>query len=144
MSSFAGTLTADDDGLRRDGLDDLARRLADLTMRMLLARFGREQEVRPGGYLDQALRYMEEPTMLERAITKWRNAALAEGGRVMLQRMAARRFGDATGDALAALLGEATDVRRLDAIGDLVIDCASADELLHRSGGLLNGRKPSP
>ena len=159
------------DGLRRDGLDDFARRLADLTMRMLLARFGREQEVRPGGYLDQALRYMEEPTMLERAITKWRNAALAEGKseglqegrseglqkgrsqglregraqgqRAFLQRMAARRFGGAAGDALAALLGEATDVRRLDAIGDLVSDCASADELLRRSGGVLNGGKPS-
>ena len=139
------------DGLRRDGLDDFARRLADLTMRMLLARFGREQEVRPGGYLDQALRYMEEPTMLERAITKWRNAALAEGlqkgraegQRAYLQRMAARRFGGAAGDALAALLGEATDVRRLDAIGDLVSDCTSADELLRRSGGVLNGRSPA-
>ena len=105
--------------------------------------------------------------MLERAITKWRNAALAEGlqegrseglqkgrseglreGRAQgqwafLQRMAARRFGGAAGDALAALLGEATDVPRLDAIGDLVSDCASADELLRRSGGVLNGRSPA-
>ena len=94
--------------------------------------------------------------MLERAITEWRKAALAEGkslgrreGRVegeraMLQRVAARRFGTATGDALAALLGEATDARRLDAIGDLVADCASADELLRRSGGVLNGGQDLP
>ena len=80
--------------------------------------------------------------MLERAITKWRNAWLAEGraqGRWdVLRRFAAWRFGDATGDALAALLGEAMDVRCLDAIGDLVLDSASADELLRRSGDVLN------
>ena len=167
------------DGLRRDGLDDLAQRLADLVMRLLLVRFGRKPAAGAGGYLDQALRYMEEPTMLEQAITEWRNAALAEGkslgrsegrsegiregraegmlagrvagereGRVegeraMLQRVAARRFGTAAGDALAALLGEVADVRRLDAIGDLVADCASADELLRRSGGVLNGGQPA-
>ena len=153
-------------GLRRDGLHELAQQLADLAMRMLLRRFGRTPAAGADS-LDQALRYMEEPTMLERAITEWRRAALAEGkslgrregrvegmvegkreGRVegeraMLQRVAARRFGPATGDALAALLGEATDVRRLDAIGDLVADCASADELLRRSGGVLNGGRPN-
>ena len=94
--------------------------------------------------------------MLERAITEWRKAALAEGrslGRIegmiegeraMLRRLAARRFGTATGDVLAELLGEATDARCLDAIGDLVADCASADELLRRSGGVLNGGQPRP
>ena len=93
--------------------------------------------------------------MLERAITEWRKAALAEGrvegerkGRVegeraVLRRVAARRFGIATGDALAALLGEATDVGRLNSIGDLVVDCASADELLRRSGSVLNGGRPN-
>ena len=151
----AATLTAD------DGRDNWLAAL------LRLLRFGRAPAAGAGS-LDQALRYMEEPTMLERAITEWRRAALAEGkslgrregrvegmvegkreGRVegeraMLQRVAARRFGPATGDALAALLGEATDVRRLDAIGDLVADCASADELLRRSGGVLNGGRPSP
>ena len=148
------------EGLRRDGLDDLAQRLAELTMRLLLVRFGRKPAADAGGYLDQALRYMEEPTMLERAITEWRKAALAEGqrkgrvegmreGRVegeraMLRRVAARRFGTPTGDALAALLGEVADVRRLNAIGDLVADCPSADELLRRTGGLLNGGQHRP
>ena len=168
------------DGLRRDGLHHLAQRLAELVMRMLLGRFGKQPEERAAGYLDQALRYMEEPTMLEQAITEWRNSALAEGkslgrregraegeregraegmregraegmrdGRVegeqaMLCRVAGRRFGAAAGDALAALLGEVVDVRRLDAIGDLVADCASADELLRRSGGVLNGGQPGP
>ena len=125
------------EGLRRDGLDDQAQRLAELVMRLLPVRFG--QAPAAASYLGQALRYMEEPTMLERAITEWRKAALAEGERAMLQRVTARRFGSATGDALAALLGEATDARRLNAIGDLVADCASADELLRRSGGVLNG-----
>ena len=130
------------DGLPRDGLDDLAQRLAELVMRLLLVRFG--QAPAAGSYFDQALHYLEEPTMLERAITEWRKAALAEGERAMLQRVTARRFGSATGDALAALLGEATDARRLNAIGDLVADCASADELLRRSGGVLNGGQPRP
>lgn len=90
--------------------------------------------------------------MLEQAITEWRNAALAEGKslgraegvRAMLQRAAARRFGIATGNALAALLGEVADVRRLDTISDLVAECASADDLLRRSGGVLNGGQPGP
>ena len=97
--------------------------------------------------------------MLERAITEWRKAALAEGeckgrsegmregrmegGRAVLRRLAARRSGTATGDALAALLGEVADARRLAAVGDLVADCASADELLRRSGGVLNGGRPT-
>ena len=146
------------DGLRRAGLDDLAQRLADLIMRMLLARFRREPATGQGSYLDQALRYMEEPTMLERAITEWRDAALAEGkslgrsegmregraegGRAMLRRAAARRFGGATGDALAALLSDVADDRRLDAVGDLLANCGSADELLRRSRGVLNGAAP--
>ena len=45
-------------------------------------------------------------------------AALAEGRvegkRAVLRRVAARRFGTATGDALAALLGEVADARRLN------------------------------
>ena len=151
------------DGLRRAGLDDLAQRLADLTMRMLLVRFRREPATGHGSYLDQALRYMEEPTMLERAITEWRDAALAEGkslgrsegmregradgvregraegARAMLRRAAARRFGGAAGDALAALLGDVADDHRLDAVGDLLVDCGTADELLRRSRRALNG-----
>lgn len=78
--------------------------------------------------------------MLERAITEWRNAALAEGERTMLRQLAAQRFGVAAGDALGTLLGEAADMRRLAAIGSLLFDCASADELLSRSGGVLNGQ----
>ena len=80
--------------------------------------------------------------MLEQAITEWRNAALAEGERNMLRRMAAQRFGAAAGDALGTLLGEAADMRRLAAIGGLLFDCASADELLRRSGGVLTGAQP--
>ena len=62
-----------------------------------------------------------------------------QGERALLRRQAARRFGVATGDALAALLANEEDVERLAEVGDLVIDCPSAEELLRRGRGLLNG-----
>ena len=101
-----------------------------------------------------ALRNMEEPTMLAERVTQWRQEALDEGRRqgvsegrrqgmsherALLRRLAARRFGVATGDALAALLANEEDVERLAEVGDLVIDCPSAEDLLRRGRGLLNG-----
>ena len=56
-----------------------------------------------------------------------------------LQRLAVRRFGVATGDALAGLLANEEDVDRLADVGDLVVDCATAEELLRRAKGVLNG-----
>ena len=37
------------------------------------------------------------------------------------------------------LLANEEDVERLAEVGDLVIDCASAEELLRRGRGVLNG-----
>ena len=56
-----------------------------------------------------------------------------------MRRQAARRFGVATGDALAALLANEEDVERLAEVGDLVGGCVSAEELRRRGRGLLNG-----
>ena len=134
--------------LRRDGRSDLAERLSDALLRMLAARFGGDgtgagdtEELR------RALRHMEEPRMLAETVAQWRREALdegrrqgmSEGERALLRRQAARRFGVATGDALAALLANEEDVERLAEVGDLVVGCASAEELLRRGRGLLNG-----
>ena len=81
--------------------------------------------------------------MLEEAITEWRQAALAEGraeglseglreGERMLRRQVARRFGSSAGDALAALLAGEQDAGHLAELGDLVLDCESAEELLRQ------------
>ena len=92
--------------------------------------------------------------MLAERVTQWRQEALDEGRRqglsegrrqgvsherTLLRRQAARRFGVATGDALAGLLANVEDVERLADVGDLVVDCASAEELLRRGRGVLNG-----
>ena len=92
--------------------------------------------------------------MLAERITQWRREALDEGielgkrqgmsegmshERTLLRRIAARRFGVETGDALATLLANEEDVERLAEVGCLVVDCTSAEELLQRGSGLLNG-----
>ena len=154
--------------LRREGRLELAERLADALMRMLAVRFGGD-ETGAGHTeeLRRALRHMEEPRMLAETVTQWRQEALdegrrrgmlegrrqgmsegvlegrrqgvSEGERVLLRRLAAGRFGGAAGDALAALLANEEDVERLAEVGDLVVGCASAEELLRRGRGLLNG-----
>ena len=68
----------------------------------------------------------------------WRQG-MFEGERALLRRQAAGRFGVATGNALATLLASEEDVERLAEVGDLVVACTSAEELLRRSRNLLNG-----
>ena len=107
------------------------------------------------------LRHMEEPRMLAETVTQWRQEALdegrrqgvsegvlegrrqgmLEGERVLLRCQATGKFGAAAGDALAALLADEEDVERLAEVGDLVVGCASAEELLRRGRGVLNGRR---
>ena len=144
------------DALRRNGLARLRERLSDALMRMLVARFGGDETgERHTEELQRALRYMEEPTMLAETVTQWRQEAIDEGWkrgmsvgvsegwrqgeRALLRRQAALRFGVATGDALAGMLANEEDVERLAEVGDLVIGCDSAQELLERGRGLLNG-----
>ena len=142
--------------LRRDGRLALAERLSDALLRMLAARFGGDET--GAGHtveLRRALRHMEEPRMLAETVTQWRQEALdegrrqgmsegvlegmLEGERVLLRRQATGKFGVAAGDALAALLANEDDVERLAEVGDLVVVCASAEELLRRGRRLLNG-----
>ncbi len=46
---------------------------------------------------------------------------------------------DADVNPMGALLANVEDVERLAEVGDLVVDCASAEELLRRGRGVLNG-----
>ena len=158
------------DALRRDGRPTrLLERLSDALMQMLVLRFGgAETGERYTEELRSALRHMEEPKMLAETVTRWRQEAIdeglrqgmskglrqgmrqgmskgvkqgmAEGERTLLRRQAARRFGVEAGDALAALLANEEDVDRLAEVGELMMDCASPQELLRRGGRLLNGR----
>ena len=130
--------------LRREGLLALAERLADALLQMLAARFGGDETgVGHTEELRRALRHMEEPRMLAETVTQWRQEALDEGmrqgERTLLRRQAAGRFGIATGNALAALLANEKDAERLAEVGDLVVHCTSAEELLRRGRRLLNG-----
>ena len=129
-----------------------AKRLARALMRMLIARFAGDQASgRHRHQMQQALLYMEEPTMLAEAITEWRQNAIAEGRtegvregtsegrRTLLRRLATRRHGPETGDEFGRLLAGEDDAGRLALAGDLVIDCSSAEELLSRGRRLLKG-----
>ena len=58
--------------------------------------------------------------------------------RAMLARQAARRFGAGFGRRLGAVLREVSDPVELDRIGDLIVDCATGEELLDG----LNGAAP--
>ena len=58
--------------------------------------------------------------------------------RALLARLAARRFGAGFGRRLGAALREVSDPVELDRIGDLIVDCATGEELLDG----LNGTAP--
>ena len=50
--------------------------------------------------------------------------------RALLCRQAARKFGDDTSERLAAALAGVTDPDRLALVGDWIIECATAAELI--------------
>ena len=124
-----------------------ANRLARALMRLLIARFAGAEADDRHRHMQQALRYMEEPTMLAEAITEWRQNAIAEGvregtsegRRTLLRRLATRRYGVEAGDEFGRLLAGEADADRLALAGDLVIDCSSPEELLRRGRRLLGG-----
>ena len=145
--------------LEREGRRAFWERLSDALAQMLAVRFGGRKDIKE---LRRALRNMEDPTMLAEKVTQWYEEALDKGRsegrrqgmsegrrqgvaeglsheRALLRRLAAGRFGVATGNALATLLASEEDVERLAEVGDLVVACNSAEELLRRSRGLLNG-----
>ena len=73
----------------------------------------------------------------EQGISRGREQGREEGIaqlRLMLRRMAAVRFGAATADRLARALAAEADPARLSRIGEVVVRCATADELLRAAG----------
>ena len=52
--------------------------------------------------------------------------------RALLCRLAARKFDDAAAQRLSAVLAEVADPDRLAQVGDWIIECGTADELLAR------------
>ena len=88
---------------------------------------------------------MEEVTAFqrntERAIERYRREGLELGieqglergfehERSLLARQASRRFGDAAGRRLGAWLAGVSDAAVFDRVGDLIVDCATGEELL--------------
>ena len=67
----------------------------------------------------------------EQGLTQGREQGLAEGTMRTLRRMAVARFGARTADRLSALL-RSVAADRLDEVGDWMLACETADELLER------------
>ena len=97
--------------------------------------------------------------MLDATLARWEEAKVAEGrrrgraegvergvaqGRVaLLRRLAALRFGADVAGQVSALLGDVTDVARLDEAGEWLLECDTGETLLGRlragRGGAGNG-----
>ena len=58
-----------------------------------------------------------------------------QGQRVLLCRLAARKFDAATAERLAAVLDGVADSDRLAQVGDWIIECGTADDLFARFEG---------
>ena len=97
----------------------------------------------PSGAGDALAQLQETQTMLEETVREWTREWLEQGraqgieqGRVeeraLLCRLAARKFDDDAAQALAAALAGVTDAERLGRVGDWIIECATASDLLAR------------
>lgn len=79
---------------------------------------------------------------IAKGVERGRSEALEQGlarQRMMLVRLASRKFGAGAESRLTALLAEVADAERLAEIGDLVIDCADGAELLARAEAAARG-----
>ena len=125
--------------LRRSGDEALGEALREAVRGMLERRFG--------GELPR--RWMEEPAMLEHRMDEWEQEWFRQGReegirrgreegraeeRALLLRLAARRFGADTAEALGRLLEGVDDADRLAEIGEMVVDCRTGGDLLDRAG----------
>ena len=145
-------------------LSELVRAAGDEHLRRafgawLRARLGASGRL-PAGADDPLARLEEAQTMLEETLGEWtrewlepgRDEGRAEGieqgrdegraeKRALLCRQAARKFDGAAADGLAAALAGVTDPERLGRVGEWIIECATAEDLLarvrrdHGSGG---------
>ncbi len=141
--------------LRVQVLIDLLRAQPDEELRQAFAAWLR-QGLRLAGRLpegpgDALAQLQEMHTMLEENVREWTCEWLEKGieqgraqgieqgrvqgieqGRAVLCRQAARKFDAAAGELLAAALAGVTDPDRLGRVGDRIIECATASELLAR------------
>ena len=138
------------DLLHGPGDASLRRDLRDALGGMLARRFGGA-----GADMRLALKLMEEPMSLAMRFDEWeaeflqkgrkqghergrkegREAGLEEGwtaDRRLLRRQAARRFDDATADALSGMLADVRDAERFAEVGEFIVDCATGPELLEQ------------
>ena len=115
----------------------LRRDLRDVLGGMVAARFGGA-----GADVRLALDLMEEPMGLATRFDEWEAEFLQEGRAVgleegwaaersLLRRLAARRFGATTAEALFGMLAEVRDAERFAEVGEFIVDCATGDELLN-------------
>ena len=104
----------------------------------------------PAGGRNPLAELQETQTMLEENMRKWTGEWLEQGrvqgieqGRVqgieqeraLLCRLAARKFDAGAAEGLAAALAGVTDADRLARVGDWIIECATAADLLARVRG---------
>ena len=112
----------------------------------------------PSGEGDALTRLQETQTMLEENVREWTRELLEQGRaqgieqgieqgraqgieqgrheeRALLCRLAARKFDAGAAEGLAAALAGVTDPDRLARVGDWIIECATASELLARVRG---------
>ena len=83
---------------------------------------------------------MRETSVLERNTERWMKRyrqqmlaeGIADGRRTLLVRLAARRFGDDTGQRLRERLSTIEDLRLFDQVGDLIVDCETGEDLLNK------------
>ncbi len=101
----------------------------------------------PAGADDPLARLEEAQTMLEDTLGEWTREWLERGRaegieqgrdegraaeRALLCRQAARKFDGAAAEGLAAALAGVTDPERLGRVGEWIIECATAEDLLAR------------
>lgn len=96
----------------------------------------------PAGEGDPLAQLQETQTMLEENVREWTREWLEQGieqgrheERALLCRQAARKFDAGAAEDLAAVLSGVTDPDRLAQVGDWIIECATASELLARVRG---------
>ena len=104
----------------------------------------------PAGEGDPLAQLQETQTMLEETVREWTREWLEQGieqgraqgieqgrheERALVCRLAGRKFDAGAAEELAAALAGVTDPDRLARVGDWIIECATASELLARVRG---------
>ena len=93
----------------------------------------------PAGGGDALAQLQETQTMLEENVREWTHEWLEQGraqgieqGRALLCRQVALKFDAGAAEGLAAALVGVTDPDRLGRVGDWIIECETASDLLAR------------